>query len=70
MQNNNLALNNDIFDELLALANARVNKCEHPRKKVLGMFVSNGGKEECLLCRKVRYQAFRNGPWGEWKGKK
>jgi hypothetical protein len=70
MRNNNLAQNKDIFDELLNLANAVLNKCQHPRKSVIGMFVSNGGTEHCTICRKVRYQAAKNGPWGEWKDNK
>lgn len=56
------------LDHLLLTSISISGNCPHPRNHVVGMFPeTTGGKEECLVCRKVRYQSGKNGQWKGWK---
>lgn len=68
----NIQNNPEIRNALIEAANVMTailtNGCQHPRQHVIGMFPkTTGGKEECLLCRKVRYQLVKDGPWRPWR---
>lgn len=65
---NQAKIRQQALSELQQLSIQLLDNCQHPRQHVLGMFPSStGGKEACLLCRKVRYQTVKNGPWQDWK---
>ena len=44
--------------------------CQHPHNTILSQFPkTTGGRQECLVCRKVRYQKRHQGPWGAWRSR-
>lgn len=70
MQKINLA--KESREALLKAAVVLVNDaCTHPRQYILGQFPAHtGGKERCLLCKKIRTQLGHGGPWRAWKEEK
>jgi hypothetical protein len=73
MQNQNQSRNEHVLS-LIAAAQAMqavlTGDCEHPHNSILTQSPRSApSKQECLVCRQVRTQKWRGGPWGAWRTK-
>lgn len=61
-------INKQAHEDLMRALVLLSGNCPHPKQNVVEMIpTSTPGKQQCLLCGKVRYQNGKGGPWKEWK---